>query len=396
MRIWVLENGLRDKAGHHFNNSLGLQQACAARGIETRFLVHRAAWPDVVQALQARAVFAFTPYEEVCDDPLAGPLESLMVQARAFAEAWSIALEQGLSADDLVWVPTTLQHELLGCSLALSSMQPARRPRLLLNFGVENFLAPGTLVLGPHAGLYRFAMRELQRVQPPERRLLTVNGARMALHLSGVLAHPVQEYPMPKHYPPPQPATPGTANAAPLVAVLGHWRVEKGFALVPSLVLRHPQLRFLIHISTETQRRQWQAAGPALQAAAHAEVVLGALDAQAYHALMARADILLLPYDAALLPLRTSGVFSEAVAAAKVLVVPAGTWMEEHLAQGHGAGVAFGQRSPAALSEALQAALQRLPQLRAHAQAAAPQWRATQCIEAYLERALRHFNLASA
>ena len=79
MRIWVMENGLVGSTGHNFNNSVGLREACAQRGLQTRFYVHRDAEAEVVAALHARAIFPFKPYEESSRDPLAGPLESLLI-----------------------------------------------------------------------------------------------------------------------------------------------------------------------------------------------------------------------------------------------------------------------------------------------------------------------------
>lgn len=390
MRLWVMENGLIDETGHHFNNSLGLRQACLQRGIETRFLVHRNAPPAVTEALQARAIFRHTPYEEVSKDPLAGAIESFFIQANAFAEGFDAAVANGLGPDGLVFVPTTMQHELHGCALAFSRLAPERRPRLILNFMIENFLVPGTLNLGWHARLYRFAIRGLARVIPAKDLLLTANGRRMAGFLGTVLAQPVAEYPMPKHYPSgaADMAGPVSPQQPARVAILGHSLPAKGFNLVPALVAANPQWRWLVQVAPAGQDVLWQDAREAMYAAPNVEIASGSLDPAAYYALLSRADVVLLPYDATQLPLRSSGIFSEAVAAGKVVVVPQGSWMADHLAAGNGSGTVFANQTAASISNALGQACERLQELKAHALAAAPLWRSWQCIDAYLDRAL--------
>src|SRR6185369_4162037 len=103
MRAWVVENGLLDHTGHHFNNSLALREACARRDIETSFLVHRHAERPVVDALAAAPVFDYGPYDSASDDALAGPIENLIIQGQSFAR--SLVMETSIAADDLVLVP---------------------------------------------------------------------------------------------------------------------------------------------------------------------------------------------------------------------------------------------------------------------------------------------------
>jgi glycosyltransferase involved in cell wall biosynthesis len=391
MRAWVVENGLVDQTGHHFNNSIGLRDACAERGIETRFLVHRHADPAVVKALDARAIFDFGPYDLVSNDPLAGPLENLIVQGQSFAQALA-EIAAGFVGDDLVVVPSTLQNELYGCALGFAQIPAERRPRLALTFIVDNFFAPGTRKLGFDAALYRFAARQLARVAARDRVLLGANGEESARSFAEVLALPVVEFPIPKAYPP-QVAGRALDGTTPVVAILGHSRAEKGFQLVPDLVARNPGLRFVVQIAPADADAMWNERAAMMRSAANAELVRGALDAADYHALMRRADIVLLPYDAMRMPLRSSGVFAEAVASGKVTVVPDRTWMAAHLSAGRGAGTTFDAFDPGAISAALEIAVARHAELSAHAALAAPLWRERQSAGAYVERVLRSFGV---
>ena len=138
MKLWVFENGLFQKVGHHYNNSVGLHRACAQRYLTARFFVNLKAIPEVVSALEARPTFLYTPYSRVSHDPLAGLLESALTQGTSFAKGFEAALDEGLVSDDIVYVPTTTQCELYGCAVAFARMPPDRRPRLVLNFMMES------------------------------------------------------------------------------------------------------------------------------------------------------------------------------------------------------------------------------------------------------------------
>jgi glycosyltransferase involved in cell wall biosynthesis len=217
----------------------------------------------------------------------------------------------------------------------------------------------------------------------------------MALAFAQVLGLPVSDFPMPKFYPP---AFPGARadGRPPVVAILGHSRAEKGFHLIPELVERNRQLKFVIQISPEGADMMWKEARPAVHAAPNVELVHGALEPESYYALMTRCDIVLLPYDPMLVPLRSSGVFAEAVGAGRATVVPAGTWMAGHLEAGRAAGVVFGEFNPGAISVALRDAAARLPELSPRARECAPAWRAQQSTSAYLNRVMDRFGLTAA
>jgi len=124
--------------------------------------------------------------------------------------------------------------------------------------------------------------------------LLTANGKGMALAYTQLLGQGVLEFPMLKAYPEHSRDT-GASHATPRVAILGHSRPEKGFELGPDLVERNPQPRFVVQVSPAAADAAWNGARLDLRTAANVELVRGPLETGAYHALMAAADIVLLP-----------------------------------------------------------------------------------------------------
>jgi glycosyltransferase involved in cell wall biosynthesis len=93
------------------------------------------------------------------------------------------------------------------------------------------------------------------------------------------------------------------------------------------------------------------------------ELVRGALDAEAYQTMLARADLILLPYDPELYRSRGSGVLAEAICLAKPVVAPAGSGIGEEVAAGRAAGVLFTAFDAPAIAAAIGEALAGLEPL---------------------------------
>ncbi len=90
------------------------------------------------------------------------------------------------------------------------------------------------------------------------------------------------------------------------------------------------------------------------------ERTLGEAD---YHALLLSADVVLVPYERPHYVSRTSGVFVEAIANGKPVVVTGRTWMSRQLGDS-GAGIVFDDSDPKNLADAIAEAARRLPELR--------------------------------
>jgi glycosyltransferase involved in cell wall biosynthesis len=132
---------------------------------------------------------------------------------------------------------------------------------------------------------------------------------------------------------------------------IGDVREEKGFHRIPGLMRSLAEsgalgrmVRFLIQ-ATDIHP---SAATPAVRAAmaeleaappAHVELVGRGqrfLPRAEYYRLLARADIVLCLYDAKIYRACSSGILAEALAAGKLVVVPADTWLARQLPQGCG------------------------------------------------------------
>ncbi|WP_439595562.1 glycosyltransferase [Falsiroseomonas sp.] len=186
--------------------------------------------------------------------------------------------------------------------------------------------------------------------------------------LSGLVVRPV---PLPVVVPP---LVPRTAGQPPHVVFAGGARAEKGFSQLPEAIAAVAgRARFTVQsgrVGADSDPLV-QRAHRLLRARADVTLIEHALNPADYAALLAGADLLLLPYDGAVYGARSSGILAEALALGTPAVVPAGCWMAD--AAGPDRAVLIPRGAPP--GAALAAALARLPQLAAAAREAAQQWR---------------------
>lgn len=404
MRIFVLDPGLIGMTGHHYNVAMGYQREAARRGIDIRFYGNRAADDAVLSALNARPVFRHGPYEVVSTDKLCGPLDDVIDVGAEFADTCGALVDDGVAADDLVVVPTTTQNEVHGCALWLQSLSSGRRPRLALSFSFENYMRPPDYrehdtrtVLA-----YRFAAKRLVKVAPDDRRLILAQSLVIAERLAKIMLAEVRVCPMPHDYVLTSAAGKEgprkSAGNRPVVAVIGHSRRDKGFHLIPEIVRRCAALggglNFFVQISPAGAEAIWGEAAADMRGRTNVELHVGEMDEYAYADRMSRCDIVLFPYDPNRFSGQTSGIFAEALATGKVVVVPSGTWMSDHLENGFGAGVVYRGQAVEHIAAAVLDAARAQSKLSAKAIADARRWREAQCTSRFFDLMLGGLGVA--
>ena len=164
-------------------------------------------------------------------------------------------------------------------------------------------------------------------------------------------------------------------RGAPLtVAYLGDAREEKGFQLLPQALtylwpdyIAKGRVRFLLQSNFNTPGGEAGilAAAQALAGFPGTTLYSDPVSPAEYFRLLAAADIVLIPYSAERYRYRSSGVLVEAMAAGKVVVTSAGSWMARQVTPEH--AVLFD--APTGLGPAIGAAVDRFAELSAGAAA---------------------------
>lgn len=166
------------------------------------------------------------------------------------------------------------------------------------------------------------------------------------------------------------------------IVYLGDARDEKGFYLLADVVdtlaeRLFPSGRgrfiFQANISVAGDSTAQAAARRRLAAYSPSEVELitEELPISTFHNLLNDADIVVLPYDPVPYARRSSGILVQALAAGRVVVVPAGTWMARQVHPA--ASVLFAEGG---LTAAIEAAVEGWDELSRAAQNRAAEWRA--------------------
>ena len=108
------------------------------------------------------------------------------------------------------------------------------------------------------------------------------------------------------------------------------------------------------------------------------ELYQGTLDEAAYFEKIQNTDIILLPYHPIRYKYLTSGVFAEAVALGKVVVVPDSSLMADHIKNKQGAGKLFKSFDPQSIADAVLEAIKDHETLQSDAERYAKSWRKEQ------------------
>jgi glycosyltransferase involved in cell wall biosynthesis len=142
---------------------------------------------------------------------------------------------------------------------------------------------------------------------------------------------------------------------------VGDARTSKGFDLLPDLVERvlaaQAPVRFVIQCARPGSGDDHAAPPPGLPALealarqhpAAVTLIPEKLSVPEYGVLLHNLDVIVLPYVSNAYREATSGIFAEALALGKPVVVPEGTWMAREL-KATGAGLEFARGAPADLA----------------------------------------------
>jgi glycosyltransferase involved in cell wall biosynthesis len=172
---------------------------------------------------------------------------------------------------------------------------------------------------------------------------------------------------------------------------MGDARINKGFHLLPYVFSKlgrefedgiiEAELQANIRIPSEyeielsiTRMRQYKGV----------KLYETNLSSEDYYKLISRSGIILLPYTLDFYHSQTSGIFCEALAYGKPVIVPRGSWMAKQL-KTYGSGITFIPEDRQSLYEAILTAIRQYKDLKTVALERSVLWRKIHCPSAYLK-----------
>ena len=391
MRLFILNSGLGDKSGHDFLFTRLVGAEAQRRGIEVLALCHKD-FPDGEEyPFRPVRIFDSSYYYDIGGDPVTVPILSMRKLNADFLIAMRAIAKDRFKKDDVIWVPSINQRNLAGLKQWLLAFDPAVRPAVLINLlfpsGVHECRGEVTVYdslcavqyrgilagpeFGPHVHLaamgpvvdgYRYLSR-----YPVARHPILVD-----------LTHPISA---------PAPQT--------MLLFAGNAVKGKGIDHIPELVRvlarELPDWKLLVQANDGThyaRKEPVDALRGMSESIAALELVTGRIDEEDYHRLIDTAAVILLPYDAQAYRHQTSGVLWEAIAAGRVIGLPAGTNIEDDAALWEADYMALDTSSARTIANGLVGSLKRGAPDPELAQTAARRFRAENGAKPFLDMLL--------
>jgi hypothetical protein len=343
-----------DHSSHWFNELVTFKAEGLALGLSVRIAVPRATDAGLAATLSAVPVLDPLP-------PLAVTAENFVAELSAFADprvaesAWRRLDVEDPRESDLIYFPQGHPILIRGAGSWLAKRRPKRRPSVFFRILGDELTDLETGRFKPRASLYRLACADLHEHPGQERVFFLVNSASKARSVARACCR--RPFLMQHHFGGVATGFAATDPAEPTVYVHLNPRSGSLAANLGDIIRRvaasEPCVRFLIRVPAGISPQL----GP--DAASFVEVLPPEQNIADYLANLARCTMVFLAYEAQPYKALTSGVFTEAASLGKPVVVPAGTWMDEKIAQGYGVGKVFehptAECAAAAISDVLKA-----------------------------------------
>jgi glycosyltransferase involved in cell wall biosynthesis len=396
-RVVIVDSGLRSIGGHNFSYTRAVRRALEAQGATVDVLVNRGCPNELAEADGFHPVFSVGAYDHPLGHGRIRDLLYLRAQSRVFVEELAHGLDCVLKqAPDLVFCHTVADFELLAWRRYLSRARFDGTLALLLRqtprYGEA---AWWRRTLNPYWRLRPQALAALHR-RLGRRFVLCTDSAPLSEDYARVYGESILTLPIPVAESLLSAAAAGPGRLTqrygldriPPVRVgyVGDARAAKGFHLLAPLVTQaagaRSGARFVVQCPRPAGGDDHAALPPGLaelqqlasDPASGLTLIPEKLDDGDYGELFDRLQVVLLPYLHDSYREATSGIFAEALALGKPVVVPSGTWMARELGAS-GGGVVFDRSRPEDLGPRLLEVIQGYDRHAAAAAARAPAWR---------------------
>lgn len=354
--IWLLDNCLKDTAGHYFGYAKCLYQCAEANDIPMRVLGHKEVCSSLTKTMSIEPVFRFNAHEPRhswlwSHGHRATLIYDYLRSNFDFYNDLKRALRGRVKSDDTLLMTMANHRQVLAWAKWIEKWPAGSSPRVVLIFRLNYYdIADENWNLYQRV-LARHSFRVLEAASKGRNIQIGTDSSRLVDELARLTQLPVTLLPIP-HTNIVSLATDlptGDYNEGVHFITLGDAREEKGFALVVEAIEKLyasnqlQGIRFTLHsyISGECHAKMLNYRNRLADLKlANVEFITVPLATDEYHRLLLSADVVLLPYDRRTYYARTSGPLAESLAAGKPVIVTHDTWMSEQL-KSYGKGWTF-------------------------------------------------------
>ena len=393
-RLIVSDPSLRGFSGHYYEYARAVGSAATRLGIESALFGNNAF--TRTSSTEIVPHFRLQTYDLI-DSRLPTPIRILLSARVHSKDIKRLLREHSLGNSDLVLMPTVSIPVLFGLLLAFG---------FAFRRGNSPIIA---VVLRDTMKIHRPAVKTLTSLffklakftRAANWLKICVDTDELRDEYSTITSFPISVLPIPIERETIEQFDIPSSNDKLTISMLGDARLGKGIDLIPDLVeemlAQYPnQLKFIIQTSTPVVGADSDLLETTLVRLnqlkqEHAELVLlpEPLTTQEYFSTIAQSDIMLHPYRAESYRYQSSGMFAEAMALGKVVIVPGNTWMSSELEKASGGGAIFEAGEADSLSAATRTVIDNIETYRHQAHAAQVNWKATHNSDAVVAELIR-------
>ena len=374
-KVIGIHHRLISLSGHRYTEAVASVEEYTRRGRKVLLFINRLATPEIAESLSAAAVL---------DDPTFSLQWSFAERTRLFAGMLHTHISPVVEAEDRVFLTVATQLEANALACWLRELPAEKKPWIVTVFLSDRWNRNGPAERERQMGEFCTLREELKKLSALENQKLLFFSVteRLRSEIAGLVERDVGFVPIALRYEmserPAEKAPESQFHSAPVVAVMGGMRPEKGSARIPEILRACRKLvtvRFTIQMVNEGLSPGDFASVMALTKEPSVIAILHELKIEEYANAMKSADLALFPYDVIPYRQRTSAVFAEAVAYGKPVVVPGGTWLAQEVEEGRAAGIICEDLSPGGYAHGIAAGVANLPTLTKDARDRSIQWR---------------------
>jgi glycosyltransferase involved in cell wall biosynthesis len=381
-RLISFHHRLLKMNGHRYPEALGLASAVPVRGMEFSLLMSQHADAAVREAFPQGAAVLHCPVFRMD--------WSFDERTADFVAMLHCHVDPLVRSGDWLFVTTGTQCEVRALARWMAETPRSKRPWAFTMFHSDRWNRYGAEERNRQVDEFRVAASELAQLEPDAARRIIIGSApeELCAEVSELLGLTVplvpQVLPGTGYVEPPQ----RSAQALPVVGILGGVRPEKGAHLIGPIIAESTRLgriNFAVQLFNEQLSEQEFDDLCGIAQLPNVRGVHGALDQASYRSLLASCDIVLFPHLRLPYRQRRSGIFVEAAFTGRPVVVPSGTWMARQVESRAVAGTIYHGDDPATIAGALMRAVDALPALATLARQRAPEWQRTSTLDALLD-----------
>ncbi|NQW21549.1 MAG: glycosyltransferase [Chloroflexi bacterium] len=366
-RLIVADPSLSGFSGHYYEYARAIGNAAAKAGIKP-ILVGNQSFTGT-SSTEILPYFRLQTYD-MTDSNLPTPLRMMKTALVHAGDLKRLSRQQTLGNTDLVLMPTVSLPVLFGLLFAFGFRWRRKNMPIV------------SLVLRDTMKIHRPAVRtltslffNLAKIFRATRWLqICVDTNELKDEYSTITSYPITVLPIPIERDTITGIIDVASNEQLTISMLGDARLGKGIDMIPDLIedllLDYPdQLQFIIQTSRPVIGADSEVLDSTLKRlnqieleSEHLKLLPIPLTTEEYFLTIARSDIMLHPYRAESYRYQSSGMFAEALALGKVVVVPNKTWMSSELAKIGGGGISFNVGNSSSLSESVREIINNMDQ----------------------------------